>query len=115
MLILAWMAALAIDTSASRGIAAPSDERPPEDVRIGGDEKKRYLLHSPAATKKEPASGWRVLVVLPGGGGGADFAPFVGNIRDNSLGDEWLIAELVAPVWDEEQAKNLVWPTEKHP
>jgi len=82
----------------------------PLDVKIGGDEKQRYLLHAPEKDKA-PASGWKLLVVMPGGGGGADFAGFVGRIRENALGEDWLVLQLVAPVWAEEQAKNLVWPT----
>lgn len=91
------------------------DDPKPEDIRAGNDLKKRYLLHVPDKRVKEPAGGWRVLVVMPGGDGSAEFAPFVGNVRAKSLGDEWLIAQMVAPKWDTEQEQVLVWPTEKNP
>lgn len=90
----------------------------PLDIKLGGDEHKRYLLHGlleDGKNSKAPASGWKLLVVLPGGDGGVDFASFVGRIRQNVLGDDWLVAQLVAPVWSEEQAKKLVWPTQKSP
>jgi predicted esterase len=96
--------------------AAARDDGPaPEDVRIGGDELKRYLLHGGSKDEKAPASGWKVLVVMPGGSGNADFAPFVGRIRENALGKDWLVVQLVAPVWTAEQAKANVWPTKLNP
>jgi predicted esterase len=109
MLVLS--ALLAVDPIPSS--LARSDDRKPEDITIGNDLKKRYLLHAPPKDAKEAVTGWRVLVVMPGGDGSAEFAPFVGKIRDSALGDGWLIAQIVAPVWDEDQAKSLVWPTEK--
>ena len=92
-----------------------TDVPQPEDFTVGGDEKMRYLVHGPDKGAKEPAAGWRVLVVLPGGDGSAEFAPFVGRIRQNALGKEWIVVELVAPKWDEKQGEKLVWPTDKHP
>lgn len=113
--LLATLAA-ALVTAAPRSSAAPiQDEPKPEELLIDGDEHQRYLLHGPALEAKAPRDGWRLLVVLPGGGGGADFAPFVGRIRENALGEDWLIAQIVAPVWDEQQAKSLVWPTKLSP
>lgn len=100
--------------------AATFDEPKPEDVLLGGDARKRYLLHGPAkpASGRDaaaPAEGWRLLVVMPGGPGNAEFAPFVGRIRENALGKEWLIAQIVAPVWDAKQAETNVWPTKLNP
>jgi predicted esterase len=95
--------------------AVLADDPKPEDIRIGNDPKKRYLLHAPPKESKEASSGWRVLVVMPGGDGSAEFAPFVGNIRAKALGEGWLIAQIVAPVWDAEQGQSIVWPTEKNP
>lgn len=95
--------------------AQEADDVPkPEEIQLGDDANLRYLLHGPDPGAKEPASGWRLLVVMPGGDGSADFAPFVGRIRQHALGKDWLLAQLVAPKWDEKQAKNTVWPTEKN-
>ena len=91
------------------------DEPKPADVRIGGDANQRYLLHGPGKVEKGPTDGWRLLVVMPGGDGSADFAPFVGRIRENALGKDWLIAQIVAPKWDDKQAETNVWPTERRP
>lgn len=91
-----------------------STEPAPIEARVGGSEKQRYFLHVPKDAKA-PAGGWKLLVVLPGGDGSADFAPFVGRIRENALDDAWIIAQLVAPVWSKEQAKTLVWPTKLAP
>jgi predicted esterase len=105
---------LAVQPIRSSFALVATDDRKPEDIRVGNDDKKRYLLHAPPKEAKEAASGWRVLVVLPGGDGSAEFAPFLGHVRDEALGDGWLLAQIVAPVWDEDQAKSIVWPTDKN-
>src|SRR5687768_10950941 len=82
--------ALAIMRVTPAGAAAPPAKAPePEpspdiadmqvqDLRAGGDEKKRYfLIRRPG---EPPATGWRTLFVLPGGPGSADFQPFVTRI-----------------------------------
>ena len=100
------------------GALAPDskvDEPAPAEIRIGGDEHKSYLLHGGGEGEKAPASGWKLLVVMPGGDGSAEFAPFVGRIRENALGKDWLVAQIVAPVWSADQAKSNVWPTKLHP
>jgi predicted esterase len=85
----------------------------PQDVLVGGDAQQRYLLHGPGADAQAPRDGWRLLVVMPGGDGSAEFAPFVGRIRENALGADWLIAQIVAPKWSAEQ--TIVWPTRRMP
>ena len=91
------------------------DPPAPLEVTIGGDEHKRYLLHGGSKDAKAPASGWKVLVVMPGGDGSAEFAPFVGRIRENVLGKDWLLVQLIAPVWAKEQSEKNVWPTKLSP
>jgi|GEM_PF-1430196 len=83
---------------------------PARDLRAGNDPDKRYLLIGPRP--QAPAAGFRLLIVMPGGSGGPDFHPFVKRIYKNALADEYLVAQIVAPQWSSEQAKNLVWPTE---
>lgn len=95
-----------------------ADDIPPDiadmkvqDLRAGGDEKKRYfVIHRPAPP---PEQGWRTLFVLPGGSGDAQFQPFVTRIAKNALPDGYLVVQLVAPVWTPQQAKNIVWPDEE--
>ena len=103
------LAATPVSTPAVR-----DDERKPEEVVLAGDAHQKYLLHAPGKAK-DPPGGWRVLLVMPGGDGSAEFAPFVGRIRENALGKEWLVAQIVAPVWDRKQADTNVWPTKLNP
>jgi predicted esterase len=51
------------------------------------------------------------LIVLPGGDGSAGFHPFVRRIYKHVLSKEWLIAQPVAPKWDDKQFDQVVWPT----
>ena len=86
----------------------PADP-PSQDLRAGGEEAKRYFLIGPRKDAKVPAEGYRLLVVMPGGAGSADFHPFVKSIYKNALPEGYLVAQLVAPPW---KTENLVWPTQ---
>jgi predicted esterase len=102
----------------AKGDSSPADaadvaDVPAKDLRIGGDANKRYFLIGAAEGAKAPAAGYGLLIVLPGGDGSADFHPFVRRIYKNVLGKDWLIAQPVAPKWDQKQAEKVVWPTEK--
>ncbi|MFG0328372.1 MAG: hypothetical protein ACF8PN_00600 [Phycisphaerales bacterium] len=96
-------------------LLSPSGQAAPrvEERSANGEARMRYfLMNSRAEDAAAPAAGYKLLLVLPGGGGGADFRPFVERIAANALpSDEYLLAQLVAPVWSEEQSRNLVWPT----
>lgn len=82
-----------------------------QDLRVGGDEKMRYfVIHKPTPP---PAQGWRTLFVLPGGSGDAQFQPFVTRIAKNALPEGYLVVQLVAPVWTDQQARDIVWPSDK--
>jgi predicted esterase len=81
-----------------------------QDLRAGGDGKKRYFLIG-AKDARPPAAGYGLLIILPGGDGSADFQPFIRRIHKNVLNDRWLIAQAVAPKWDDNQFKQVVWPT----
>ena len=103
-------------TALLTSIAASQEEAAvPPVIHVGGDAHKAYILHSPPGETRPPKAGWKLLVVMPGGDGSADFAPFVGRIRANTLDEQWLVAQLIAPVWDAEQAQQLVWPTRRSP
>jgi len=102
-------------SAASSTIAAdvPPDiaEMQVQDLRAGGDEKMRYfVIHKPTPPLDQ---GWRTLFVLPGGSGDAQFQPFVTRIAKNALPDGYLVVQLVAPAWTEQQARDIVWPNEK--
>lgn len=93
--------------------AADVADVPCQDLRAGGDSNKRYFLIGAADKAKAPAGGYRLLIVLPGGDGSADFNPFIRRIYKNALKKDWLVAQLVAPRWNEQQAKRVVWPTQR--
>ena len=83
---------------------------PFQDLRAGADENKRYFLIGPRAGAKKPAAGYRLVLVLPGGDGSADFRPFMQRILKNCLPDDVIIAQLVAPKWTDAKDR-IVWPT----
>jgi predicted esterase len=91
--------------------AVPPDiaDIPFQDLKAGGDENRRYFLIGPRPGAKPPAAGYRLALILPGGEGGADFRAFVQRILKNSLPDDCIVAELVAPKWA--RSKEYVWPT----
>jgi predicted esterase len=84
---------------------------PSLDLKVKGDAKKHYFLIGKA--DKPPADGYRLLIVLPGGDGSADFNPFIRRIYKNVLNERWLVAQLVAPRWDADQFNSVVWPTQR--
>jgi RNA polymerase sigma factor (sigma-70 family) len=87
-------------------------EVPSQRLRADGDENKSYFLIGLDPNRKPPADGCRLLVVLPGGDGSADFHPFCRRLHKHALDEKWLIAQLVAPKWDAKQFDRVVWPTE---
>jgi predicted esterase len=84
-----------------------------KDLRAGGDKDKRYFLFGPGKGAKAPAAGYGLVVVLPGGEGGADFRPFVGDISKKAMPKGYLVAQSVAVKWTAEQ--EITWPTKKDP
>src|SRR5581483_8596028 len=103
-----------------RDKGADTDD-PPEDVAdvcsrrltAGGDENKRYYLIGRHLKGEAPKRGYGLVVLLPGGAGGADFNPFARRVWKNGLPEGYLLAELVAVKWTEKQV--VVWPTQKLP
>lgn len=88
----------------------PQAEIRTQDILIGGDEHKRYVLIGPAADAKTPDGGWKLLVVFPGGAGCGDFLPFVKRLAEKAMPDGVLVAMAVAPKWRDDE-KRVVWPT----
>jgi predicted esterase len=66
---------------------------------------------APSAAPPSNAPSARRLLVLPGGSGSEEFAPFIGNIYRQSIPAGYLPAQLVAPQWSPDQAEQVVWPT----
>ena len=86
-------------------------EIPSQDLRAADNPKMRYFLIGPKPDAKEPENGYRLLVILPGGDGGADFHPFVKRIAKNALSERYLVAQPVAFKWTDGQ--RITWPTRK--
>jgi predicted esterase len=84
-----------------------------QNLRAGGDPNKRYFLIEPKQEAAAPKDGYSVLLVLPGGGGGEDFHPFVKRVFKHALSADYLVAQLVAAKWTPGQ--QIVWPTRKNP
>ncbi len=80
-----------------------------EDRIVADNPRMRYFCVR-AEGVEPPPTGYRLLVVLPGGDGSADFHPFVKRIFTSSLDDSWLLAQVVAAKWTPEQ--RIVWPTD---
>ena len=55
-----------------------------------------------------PAQGYRLLIVLPGGDGSADFNPFIRRIAKQCSPAGYLVAQPVAIKWQPRQ--SIVWP-----
>ena len=87
---------------------------PALDLRAGDDEMKRYFLIGDRSEPKPP-DGYRLLLVLSGGHGGANFSPFIRRIYKHTLDARWLVAQLVAPQWDDRQLMSNVWPRTASP
>ncbi len=85
-----------------------------EDLTVGEDAHQRYFLIGSEGAPA-PKAGFKLLLVLPGGDGGADFNAFVKRIHKRVLGADYLVAQLVAPVWSSDQAESMVWPVTKNP
>src|SRR5262245_43641283 len=83
---------------------------PSQDLKAGGDADQRYCLVGPKKGAEAPKRGYGVVVVLPGGGGGADFHPFVKRIYQQAVPAGLLVAQPVAVKWTDDQ--EVVWPTE---
>ena len=99
---------------------APADvaDVPSLDLRADDDENMRYFLIGvdlEKLAKKNKKKEHKLLLVLPGGSGSADFNAFCRRIHKNALSNDYVMAQLVAPIWSEDQARNHVWPTDKNP
>ena len=107
----------AVTGSRGKAMEMPADiaSVPALDFQIGDDPMKRYFLIGLPTNAPATAGPYRLLLVLPGGDGSAEFTPFVRRIYKNALNERWLIAQLVAPMWDEQQKMMVVWPSKAAP
>lgn len=97
---------------AAMAIAADDDDvadLPYQDLKVKEDASRRYFLIGPRKEAKPPREGFGLLVVMPGGDGGAGFLNFVRRICKNALDETWIAAQLVSVKWKEDQ--QIIWPT----
>ena len=108
-------------TTRSKSPSSYASASQPEDIadvrfrnlRAEGDPDKRYILVGPRAVA--PTEGYRLLIVLPGGDGSANFQWFVRRIFKFALSDDYIIIEPIAPSWSPDQFSQVVWPTDTNP
>lgn len=81
-----------------------------EERQIAGNSQQKYFLiqHKQSTAQKGKRG---LLIILPGGPGSADFLPFCANVLTRlGVPEGFLVAELVAPVWREDE-NRVVWPS----
>ena len=83
---------------------------PDQSYFLGGDQMKRYLVSG----KIDPDKTQDLLIVMPGGTGDAEFHPFVKRIFKHELDGNWLLAQPIAPNWDDKDDR-VVWPAINNP
>jgi len=88
--------------------AFAQDSAPSTKCAVKDNPKQEYFLIDPSGGKT-PAAGYKLLLVLPGGDGSAEFNPFVTNIGRQAAGEEYLVAQLISVMWTPDQ--QVIWPT----
>jgi len=83
---------------------------PSQNLLVNRDKDKRYFLIGPGT--KTPKGGFGLIVVLPGGDGGANFHAFVKRIYKHALPKNYLVVQPVAVKWTPPQ--KITWPTAKN-
>ncbi len=86
---------------------------PAQDLTVGDQARMRYFLIGGGKGAKPPKAGHRLIVVMPGGSGSADFHPFVRRLYKHAMNREFLVAQPVAVKWHRSQ--QIVWPTRVNP
>jgi predicted esterase len=86
---------------------------PALDLTVTGNNRMRYFLMGPRKDAVPPKTGFRLVVVMPGGDGGAGFHPFVRRLYKHAMTEEFLVAQPVAVRWSSSQ--QTVWPTKINP
>jgi len=79
------------------------------DLKVDDNPRMRYFLAGPREQTPVPKDGFKLVVVMPGGDGSADFEFFVRRLHKYSMNDEFLVAQPIAFKWKLRQRK--VWPT----
>jgi len=107
LLILAVALSAALNAKGQDDVA----DVPSQKLQARKDKNKTYFLIGPRKDEKKSDGGYKLLVILPGGDGGAEFLPFVKRIYKHAVPDGYLVVQLVAPKWTPQQ--TIVWPHAK--
>lgn len=95
------------------GERAASERRRPQRRVAPDHERMAYVLFGRDRAERHERVG--VVVMLPGGDGGADFQNWCEHLHATIVPDDVITAQLIAPEWDGAQFDRLVWPTEASP
>ncbi|HEY3242255.1 MAG TPA: prolyl oligopeptidase family serine peptidase [Phycisphaerae bacterium] len=82
--------------------------------KLDDDDRKLWILHPPLV-QQPPASGWGLLLVLPGGDGSVSFAPFVAETIRAAAGKDYAVVQMIAPPLPEGDENSVVWPRSRLP
>ena len=87
-----------------------------EEHIVKGDSMQRYYLIRHRLPQEAAPKQYALLLVLPGGDGSAEFLPFCANVI-TALGTprDFIVAQLIAPVWRKQDESTIVWPSEAFP
>lgn len=85
---------------------------PCERLHAPEHERMEYFLIGPKPNGEKPKSGYKLVVVLPGGDGSAEFNPFVRRMLKYAMKEDYIIAQPIAVKWTPKQ--QIVWPTESN-
>lgn len=89
-------------------VPAKAPVTPDRELTAGGDAQKRFFLTGPKAGDAEPADGFGLVLVLPGGDGSAEFRDWIRERYEPWVDASWVWAGLVAPKWSASQ--EIIWP-----
>ena len=71
---------------------------PSKTMRLGEDEKLQMVLIGNLEREIAPKNGFRLIIIMPGGNGSAEFKPFVKRIyKDSLVPKKDLVYQLNAP------------------
>jgi predicted esterase len=101
----------------SSGVAQEIDKSVMTEERtVGGDGMKRYFLIRHRVEPAEAPKEHGLLLILPGGSGSAEFLPFCANIiTAQGTPRDFIVAQLVAPVWGKIDDSTVIWPSKAFP
>ena len=76
---------------------------PVKDLHVGDNKNMRYFLIGPRKEAEAPESGYKLIVVMPGGDGSADFNPFIRRMFKYAMNNDYLVVQPVAFKWKPNQ------------